>query len=240
MQREEEETWLDSLSGWEPEGNVVETCWSGDPAVDQVRSDLAAYFRTLDRSVLAIWPGMTPVRMLVRLPSPAEWGNIHPFMVAGAAGDQGSQMSASIVAFELCVRFPEVQAAQPHIRQGLPRLPQSFLRGLLMAHASMIVVVGSWIISHYALSGDEKKTSSPASTEKTSGPEGSTSVGTPGASSAAPTAPAGSTAAPTSETVPARSAESSGSGAAAPSTSGGPSTAAPAPTSGGPERGSHG
>jgi hypothetical protein len=197
----EEKTWLDGLSGWEPEGNSVATCWCGDPAVDEDRSDLEAYYRTLDRSALAIRPGMNPVRMIVRLPTPAEWGNILPLMGAGASGDLGAQISAAIVAFELCVRFPDVASAVPRVYQGLVRLPQALLRGLLTQQPQMIPFVGAWIISKYILSEDEKKTSSPMSTEKTSAAAASTSAAVPPESSGAPTAPSGSTAAPTSPTT---------------------------------------
>lgn len=226
-QREEKpRTWLDGLVGWEPEGNAVDTYWCDDPAIDPELSELEEYALDLDKSHLAVRPGQTPVRMVVSLPSAAQWGNIRPHL------QELGLDSAAIIAFELCVRFPDVEAAEPEHRLGFLRLTERFMGALVRERPVMVRNVGCWLINRYSLTEDEKKTSSPESTKKSSSRRDSTPAETAREKSSARSEPSDSTGARTSDQSPgrARATESSGSGAAAPSTSGGRSTDAPGPT----------
>jgi hypothetical protein len=223
--REETKTWLDGILGWAPEGSTVETFWIGDPAVDPDRSDREAYKHDLGKEHLVLRDGARPARMLVSLPTAAQWGNIRPHIQ-----ELGIE-SAAVIAFELCVRFPDVPDARPEQRLGFQRLPEPFMRAVSVRDPVLIAVVGMWLINRYMLTEDEKKTSSPGSTRKTSSRPGSTDAAASTEKTSARNEPSGSTDAQTSQGPDQRpQMASSGSGAAAQHTSDGGSTDALAPT----------
>jgi|GEM_PF-5892040 len=163
----QEPTWLDAHHGWDESGNVVDTYWIGDPAIDEAKSDADAYFSSFDPAHLVVKPGAKPVRMVIRLPDAVQWVEISthlqsdlPLPVALAR--------ASVCAFGLCVRFPEVESAAPVYRFGAERLPEGFLRQLRQKDDRFFARIGAWLIVSYTLTDDEKKASSQGSGEKTS------------------------------------------------------------------------
>lgn len=218
--KREEKTWLDGILGWAPEGNTIETYWIGDPAVDEARSDREAYKRDLGQEHLVLRDGATPARMLVSLPTAAQWGNIRPHIQ-----ELGIE-SAAVIAFELCVRFPDIEAAETEHRLGFKRLNQRFMRAVSVRDPVLIAVVGMWIINRYMLSDDEKKTSSHESTKKTSSRQGSTGAPETMERSSVRTGRSDSTGAQTSEPSRQPMTGSSGSAAAEPITGGTGSTGA--------------
>lgn len=162
-------TYLDGIIGWTNTGRRVDTWWMEDPAVDSEQADFLAYQLDLDSSHLPCKAGKKPVRMVVALPRSEQWSAIVPHVESGilATSDGGFNAAAS-VAFQLCVRFPDVEIASPVNRLGFQRLPEDFMRGLQIAFPMMIPVVGSWLIRNYTLTDDEKKASLLESTKKTS------------------------------------------------------------------------
>lgn len=222
-----EPSWLQSVVGWSPEGNVIDTYWPWDPAIDLEHSNVDAWREFLDKSNLVVRPGMTPQPITVTLLTPVQFGQVRPHL------SLVGQESAAIIAFSLGVRFPGLEAAKPVIELGLWRLPQGFIAGLIRAGsatARMVSELGFWLLSNFMLTDDEKKTSSPGFMKKTSSPQVSTVASTTAESPVVPTSPSGSTDARTSGPTPSQPAGSSGSGDAAPSAIGGASTVAPEPT----------
>jgi len=165
-----EKTWLDGIHGWDEAGNVIETCWCTDPAVDIEKSDLDSYMEHLDKSHLVFHKGQKPAKMTVRLPTAAQWGNIQSHL------HEVGHATAAIVAFQLCVRFPDQDNAHDELILGFKRLNEKFMMGLTRGFPAMVETVGAWIINRYLLTEEEKKVSSPGSTEKTSWKQVSTTV----------------------------------------------------------------
>jgi hypothetical protein len=163
-------TWLDAHHGWGAGGNVVETYWLGDPAVDIEKSDVPAYLRTLDIAALAIRPGETPVRLLVTLPTPTQWAEISSHLSRDFAEHQRAAIKAMTAAVELCVRFPDDEGAAPVYLHGFERLSPGLMRFLQREQPGLIPALGGWLISKYALTDDEKKASSLDVGPKTSSP----------------------------------------------------------------------
>jgi len=176
--------WLSGLHGWDKHGNVIETWWIGDPAIDFAKSDGDRYVEELEKEALVVLPDEEPELLRITLPAPGQIMEIREAF-------RGSLELGATTAFALCVRFPglekpddpEEEPLQCEYRGGSVRLPAGFLRSLVNdpSGADMITTIGLWIWRKAALSDSEKKVSSPASTAKTSGkpaPEkpGSTTV----------------------------------------------------------------
>jgi hypothetical protein len=165
-------TWLDGYIGWDAGGSTIETYWIGDPAVDPEKSDADRYLLNLEKEALAIRPGAEPARVLVSLPSSAQFMEIREHMAS-------SPEAAAVAAFGLCVRFPDMEL--PLERVGASwRLPNKFLMALVTDRegngGAMVSTIGQWIIGKCLMTDDEKKRLLQASTAKTSGPQGSTTA----------------------------------------------------------------
>jgi hypothetical protein len=158
MTEESKKTWLDGIVGWEPMPSM-ETCWIDDPAVDSEASDYAKFYETLDKKYLKVKEGMTPQKIIIALPDPTMIGNIQPHM--------SHHISACIVAFELCVRFPGVASAAQEYREGFARLNEKFMSALVKHQNQMVQHVGMWILLKCFLNDTEKKTLSSESMAKT-------------------------------------------------------------------------
>jgi hypothetical protein len=221
-----EPSWLQGVVGWSPEGNVLDTFWPWDPAIDLEHSNVEAWREFLDKSNLVVRPGMTPQPITVTLLTPVQFGQVRPHL------SLVGQESEAIIAFSLGVRFPGLEAAKPVIELGLWRLPQGFIAGLIRAGsatARMVSELGFWLLSNFMLTPAEKKTCGLDAPRKTSSPPASIDAKMTTENPVAPTSPNGSTDAPTSGQTPTPLAPtaSSGSEATGQATSGTPSTTAP-------------
>lgn len=158
-----QKTWIDGLIGWRSEGSIIETYWFYDPAIDQDKSDAQRYFINLEKDALAMRPNMRPILIRIQLPSPSQLMEIRSRL-------ELSFEAAAAIAFELCVRFPEVGMKLVY-GGGSWRLPHGFLMNLISDNdirgALMLQSIGGWIIDKSILSEQEKKVSLSASTPKT-------------------------------------------------------------------------
>lgn len=160
--------WLSGVQGWDKSGNIIETWWRGDPAIDQDKSDMDRYEEELERDALVVIKGEEPQLLRITMPTAGQ-------LLAIQSAISGGFETAAAVAFALCVRFPELEEEDPPLlmeyRGGSRCLPSSFMATLALdpSCAMMIVTIGSWIWRKAFLSDSEKKVSSPESTEKTSG-----------------------------------------------------------------------
>jgi len=170
--KKKKKRWLSGMHGWDKRGNVIETFWIGDPAIDFAKSDSERYMEELEQDALAILPGEEPQLLRITLPDPGQFMAIREAM-------GGGMENAAALAFALCVRFlrlekpddPDEPTIHMEYRGGSWCLPSGFLMALARdpSGADMIKTIGIWIWSKSALSESEKKVSSPGSTPKTSG-----------------------------------------------------------------------
>ena len=161
-------SWLDAAIGWDKNFNKYETVLFDDPAIDEENSDISEFISgNLSTEHIKFKTGMKPVKMVITLPSPAQWSSIMPHI--GSIGDNGSEsvMVACHKLFEMCVSFPEEEALKHVMRDGFKRLPESFMGYVASQKSLYIEVYGNWIIGKYMLTGDEKKPSSQESGQKT-------------------------------------------------------------------------
>jgi hypothetical protein len=165
-------SWLDAHIGWDPGGRVTETYWFGDPAIDQEKSDLGRYLENLEMDALAVRSGQKPVRIVVTLPSVAQFAEVRENLRA-------SPDAAAVVAFAIAVRFPDMETPMQR-HGGSTRLHNDFMMGLVTDRGgtgdSMVSTIGTWVISKCVMTDDEKKQLLQASTAKTSEPQGSTTA----------------------------------------------------------------
>jgi len=162
----EKKTWLSGMAGWQERGNIVETYWIGDPAIDQDASNGDRYLETLDAGALVVRDGETPQRIRVTLPDATQLLEIRSAL-------QGSLEAGAATAFALCVGFPDLEDSgeiQREYRGGSFRLPLGFMHALVRdgEGASMVTTIGTWIWRRSLLDEQEKKASSAESTPKTS------------------------------------------------------------------------
>lgn len=164
--------WLSGLRGWDSAGNVIETYWVGDPAIDQDKSDLERYKEELEKEALVVKEGEEPELLRITLP---EGPQLAELQEAARAGIE----NAAALAFALSVRFPDLEkpkdpeeepAYEPEYRGKSLRLPMDFLSALLRQPGGphMVQSIGMWVFNKVFLSDQEKKASSPESTAKTS------------------------------------------------------------------------
>jgi hypothetical protein len=149
-------SWLDAAIGWDRDFSEIETFMPDDEAVDIEKSDLDKYFENLDCTHLAIKPGMEPVRMIITLPTPAQWSSIVPFMMA--AGESLEEFSAIAChkLFEICVDIKSDKVVKEY-REGFKRLPMQFMDWVSRNKPHWISYVGSFLLSKYQLTSEEKK-----------------------------------------------------------------------------------
>lgn len=165
-------SWIKSIvtgsQGWD-QADRVETYWIGDPAIDRDKSRADEYRETLDPRALSVRPGKQPTKLLISLPDAAARAEI-------SARTATSVEATFVLAFELCVTFPELENAgatylggrrqvDPEIMVLLSKDPNS---------CAMVAVIGEWICRKSFLSEQEKKASSPASGVESSSPRRST------------------------------------------------------------------
>lgn len=158
---ESDKSWLDGIIGWEPQGSRIETVFPDDPAIDPDNSDLMAYYKdNWNTAHLKYHDGKKPVKVVINLPDSSQWASIQS-MFYGVITSEGDVSSKSNLItkklFELCVRFPEVEAAKPEYRDGLHRLPEKLMVGLVAKKGWIVEHIGLWIAKKYMLSDEEKK-----------------------------------------------------------------------------------
>lgn len=154
----DEKSWLDGLVGWDKDFNVIETCFPDDPAVDTVASDVESFKKdNLNKDHLVFKPGKEPVRVVVTLPSPAQFSSIVPHL--GNFEDLGDEAALVVChkLFEMCVRVPDVESFNPEMRDGFRRLPLNVMRSISIEKPQYVTMFGNWLLEKYLLTEEEKK-----------------------------------------------------------------------------------
>lgn len=175
-------SFFDRFHGWEEDGNTLETWWILDDAIDYGASDSEAYFLEPIKDHLKVKPLKTPMLIRVDLPGTSQAVELRGLLqslarTASEAQEDLCHEELVVRAFQLCVRFPEAEAAseRPLKMKKVGRrveLPDNFMLALARdpQWGPAIQFFGAWVLNHSLLSDPEKKTSSPESTGKTSEP----------------------------------------------------------------------
>lgn len=160
---------LDALIGWDTEFQKIETHLFDDPAIKQKEFDseedeleyrmtlMMDYFdNNLSTEKFEYIDGEEPVRMVVHVPTAAQWASVNSHLLKSSLSEDDKALAEHKL-FEMCVRFPDVEAAQPEFRSHFYRLPDRFMRALAARNPLCVRTYANWIAGKYILSDEEKK-----------------------------------------------------------------------------------